>query len=255
MGTFSRPRAAVPLKSCRICGIAKPATAEFFYVHGPRIRAECKDCFKQLKNARYASDPEWAREVARRSYDKVDGAAAKRRARSQDPERYAAIASRYEDAHAEDRHTKRVARHAANRDSDREASRDWYYANYERARATTDRWAREHPDEARAGIERVRVRRLAAPGDVTPAQWGVVRRRFRGHCAYCGQPGRTIEMDHVVPLSRGGTHTPDNVVPACFACNRSKASKLFGEWQADRVRRELPVPTTPEETLRRLDAE
>ena len=75
------PDDSIPLRDCRICGIAKPATAEFFYVHGPRIRAECKDCFKHLKNARYASDPEWAREVARRSYDKVDGAAAKRRAR------------------------------------------------------------------------------------------------------------------------------------------------------------------------------
>jgi len=218
------------------------------------MRAECKDCFKQLKNARYANNPDWARDVARRSYHKVDGAAAKRRARSSDPERYAAIAVRYEGAHADERHTKRLARHDANRERDREASRDWYYANHDRARETTDRWAREHPDEARAGIERARAKRLAAPGEVTPAQWRAIRRRFRGHCAYCGKPGRTFEWEHVVPLSKGGTHTPDNVVPACFACNRSKGGKLVSEWQAERRRRNQPVPATPEETLRRLDA-
>lgn len=248
------PDNAIPLRTCRVCGVAKPASAEFFYVHGPRMRAECKDCFKQLKNARYASNPEWAREVARVSYHKVDGAAAKRRARSRDSERYEAIAARYEAGHAEERHAERVARHAANFERDREASRDWYYANYDRARETTDRWAREHPDEARAAIERARAKRLAAPGDITPAQWGALRRQFRGHCAYCGQPGRNFEMDHVVPLSRGGTHTSDNVVPACFACNRSKGRKLVNEWQADRVRRKLPVPATPEETLGRLEA-
>jgi 5-methylcytosine-specific restriction endonuclease McrA len=248
------PDDAILFRTCRVCGVAKPASAEFFYIHGPRMRAECKDCFKQLKNARYASNPEGAREVARVSYHKVDGAAAKRRARSGDPERYAAIAARYEGTHSDERHTKRLARHEANRDRDRDASKDWYYANYERARETTDRWAREHPDEVSVRNERVRAKRRAAPGEVTSAQWGTIRRRFRSHCAYCGQPGQTFEMEHVVPLGRGGTHTPDNVVPACFACNRSKAGKLFEEWTAERVRRQLPVPATPEETLRRLDA-
>lgn len=246
---------AAPLRTCRVCEVAKPATGEFFYVHGARMRNECKDCFKELKNDRYATDPLRAREVARRSYHNVDGAAAKRRARSADPERYEAIAERYEAAHAEERHEKRVARHEANLEQDREASQRWYYDNYDRARATTDRWSKEHPDQARANLERARAKRLAAPGDLTSAQWSAVRRRFGGHCAYCGQPGREFEMDHVVPLSRGGSHTVGNVVPACFACNRSKANKLIAEWQADRLRRGLSVPSTPDETLRRSTAE
>src|SRR5438132_935801 len=92
---------SIELRICRVCGLAKPASAEFFYVNGTRMRYECKPCFRQAKNDRYANDPEWAREVARRSYHSVDGAAAKRRARGSDPERYAAIAKRYETAHAE----------------------------------------------------------------------------------------------------------------------------------------------------------
>ncbi len=37
-------------------------------------------------------------------------------------------------------------------------------------------------------------------------------------------------MDHILPLSRGGSHSIDNVVPACHTCNRSKAAKLLLDW-------------------------
>lgn len=43
-------------------------------------------------------------------------------------------------------------------------------------------------------------------------------------CYLCGKvpgPGE-VTLDHVVPLARGGSHTPDNVRVACFPCNRRK---------------------------------
>lgn len=51
--------------------------------------------------------------------------------------------------------------------------------------------------------------------------------RDRGRCAYCGRKGDTV--DHVVPRSRGGTHTWDNVVAACAPCNGRKADKNLDE--------------------------
>jgi len=51
------------------------------------------------------------------------------------------------------------------------------------------------------------------------------RDRFR--CAYCGAPAETI--DHVVPRSRGGTHTWENCVACCARCNHHKADKLLAE--------------------------
>jgi len=50
-------------------------------------------------------------------------------------------------------------------------------------------------------------------------------------CAYCGERGGRLECDHIVPVSRGGHHGEDNLVTACFACNRSKRDKLVGEWK------------------------
>jgi 5-methylcytosine-specific restriction endonuclease McrA len=61
-----------------------------------------------------------------------------------------------------------------------------------------------------------------------------------------------MEMDHLVPISRGGTNARDNLVLACFACNRSKGGKLLAEWQAERARRGETARYSPTETLQRI---
>ncbi|HZD65682.1 MAG TPA: HNH endonuclease [Acidimicrobiales bacterium] len=49
-----------------------------------------------------------------------------------------------------------------------------------------------------------------------------------GHrCQYCGAAAESI--DHVIPRSRGGTHTWDNVVAACRPCNTRKEDQLLSE--------------------------
>jgi 5-methylcytosine-specific restriction endonuclease McrA len=55
---------------------------------------------------------------------------------------------------------------------------------------------------------------------------GVLRRDGRA-CAYCGKRADTI--DHVIPRSRGGTHSWDNCVAACRGCNSRKADRLLSE--------------------------
>lgn len=51
--------------------------------------------------------------------------------------------------------------------------------------------------------------------------------RDKGVCAYCGGSGN--EMDHVIPRSRGGEHTWENVVCSCRSCNSRKADRLLSE--------------------------
>ena len=48
-----------------------------------------------------------------------------------------------------------------------------------------------------------------------------------GHrCVYCGATSRDsrLEVDHVVPRSRGGTSQDDNLVTSCWACNNGKGA-------------------------------
>jgi 5-methylcytosine-specific restriction endonuclease McrA len=64
-----------------------------------------------------------------------------------------------------------------------------------------------------------------------PAQVPLSRRavftRDGSTCVYCG--GSATSIDHVVPRSRGGTHTWDNVVAACRRCNHTKADRSLAE--------------------------
>ena len=59
-------------------------------------------------------------------------------------------------------------------------------------------------------------------------------------CQYCGAAAENI--DHVVPRSRGGTHTWDNVVAACRPCNARKEDRLLHETQM-RLRRKPAAPS------------
>lgn len=53
--------------------------------------------------------------------------------------------------------------------------------------------------------------------------------RFEHCCAYCGCSG-DLEIEHVVPISKGGQHHLGNIVPACTRCNSSKRSKDAHAW-------------------------
>jgi hypothetical protein len=50
-------------------------------------------------------------------------------------------------------------------------------------------------------------------------------------CQYCGERGKKLECDHVIPVAKGGSHDEDNLVTSCFKCNRSKRDKLIDEWR------------------------
>lgn len=66
--------------------------------------------------------------------------------------------------------------------------------------------------------------------------------KTRGHCYHCGKklvwknyglPGErgAWEIDHSVPVSRGGTNYLRNLVPSCIECNRSKQDFTSREFE------------------------
>jgi len=55
-----------------------------------------------------------------------------------------------------------------------------------------------------------------------------------GHvCAYCGSAG-PLHWEHLIPRSRGGADTIDNLVYSCAACNLQKGALNPLEWYAKR---------------------
>ena len=68
----------------------------------------------------------------------------------------------------------------------------------------------------------------------TKAERERVYQKCGGRCAYCGCPITFGEMqaDHMVPLRKGGSDTPDNLLPACRSCNHYKHTLTVEEFRA-----------------------
>lgn len=75
-------------------------------------------------------------------------------------------------------------------------------------------------------VRLTRYVRVPYPASV-PLSRRAVFTRDGSTCVYCG--GSATSIDHVVPRSRGGTHTWDNVVAACRRCNHTKADRSLAE--------------------------
>jgi 5-methylcytosine-specific restriction endonuclease McrA len=56
-------------------------------------------------------------------------------------------------------------------------------------------------------------------------EWLQILDRFEHCCAYCHRSDVKLTMDHVVPVSCGGEHIAENIVPACKSCNSKKGNR------------------------------
>ena len=69
--------------------------------------------------------------------------------------------------------------------------------------------------------------------------------KWEHRCAYCGSTNVPLEIDHVVPRSKGGTDRVSNLVIACKDCNREKGNRDVREFLAGK-------PETLKEVLARV---
>ena len=137
--------------------------------------------------------------------------------------------------------------------------REWIRNHPEQAREAMRRWRLVHPAEhaaqsrqryardpekikriinaspTRAAVRRAmhnrRRERVRGAPAFTATQWVELVAQHAGRCAYCGESG-PLHADHRVPLSRGGTNTIENILPACARCNLRKGSLTEAEFRA-----------------------
>lgn len=110
-------------------------------------------------------------------------------------------------------------------------SKDRYWANPEAKLSKAREWDKTHRKNKYQYHKRWFNRKRTngnGPG-LTLLEWETILATYSHKCAYCGSTNR-ITQDHVQPLSRGGTDSPDNVVPACKSCNSKKGDKTPVEW-------------------------
>ena len=60
-------------------------------------------------------------------------------------------------------------------------------------------------------------------------------------CQYCGKRTRELTLDHVIPRSRGGLSTWENLVACCRACNGKKGNHFLKEANMHLLRQPRPL--------------
>jgi len=75
---------------------------------------------------------------------------------------------------------------------------------------------------------RLKITSIERTWKVPPVNRREILRRDHHSCQYCGSRKR-LTLDHVIPRSRGGSHTWDNVVTACERCNSRKGDRTPAE--------------------------
>jgi len=64
-------------------------------------------------------------------------------------------------------------------------------------------------------------------------------------CQYCGIYTQDGAVDHIIPLSEGGTDDIDNLAWSCAECNQAKGAKLLDQWREQDRLRQLDLSQDP----------
>lgn len=81
-----------------------------------------------------------------------------------------------------------------------------------------------NPEKNAQHFNNRRARIQQAGGSFTSREWKKLCKRYNYTCLCCGrrEPEIKLTVDHVVPLSAGGTNSIENIQPLCQSCNSSK---------------------------------
>lgn len=82
-----------------------------------------------------------------------------------------------------------------------------------------DYYRKKEPTSA----QNIRARKLGIDDELSQKQWEGLLKKFNYACVNCGST-KHICIDHIIPLSRGGSNTINNVQPLCRSCNSRKSN-------------------------------
>lgn len=207
---YSQQRAkgakSIPVtKRCSQCG-AEKTSAEFYKTRYSKdgLAAWCKSCANAY-HQRYSQCPEGK-------------------------EAHVKASQKYRKS-ANGRRKIKAYNYQYNRRSDVKARRRRLFTT-EKYKSYGKKWRQKNRLWSRANNQKRRARERGAPGQYTKQDIHQIYSSQRGRCWYCQKEISLSDMhiDHRIPLSRGGSNYPENLVATCPQCNLSKNRRLPHEW-------------------------
>lgn len=228
-----------------------PATTEYFMSHKGGLYCQCHECRREAKrqshvrnrehnNARTSAwyeqhkdevseqrkeraknDPEYAQQNRDRA----------NQWRAENPERKQASGKARYWSNPEEHRAEGRAYYWQNPTAGRARAKEWRLTNPERHKELNRRYIQRHPDKARAKAANRRALKRNAPGKFGKADIQLQFKSQHGKCWHCGKKLTDgYHADHLIPLNRGGTNDPRNIVLSCPHCNTSRRDRFTHEW-------------------------
>jgi len=223
-------------KKCKDCGQEYPATREYFQPNGKHLRPYCRPCWRVRERAYRAS--EHGKAVIRAIRQRRDPEivkAEKKRSNQRHPESRRRRGQRYVDRRIAENPDWQHERYMSQRDDILERCKIWYTNNRERFNSRMRRRYATNPIvklKAATYRHNRRATMASAEGLYTETDLINLYEEQSGLCAYCGiRLFDHYHIEHMQPLSRGGTNWPENLSLTCPECNLSKGSKTVEEWR------------------------
>lgn len=176
-------------KRCSACGVILPLAQFGVQKRGLfGCKSQCKTCLAKVETVRREADPEGSRAYKRAWWAQ----------RQFTPGERAKAAAK---------------------------ARAWYAVNKERQAKTVKLWMEAHREAINIIQARRRAKKRSVLNTLTLEEWLQTLEVFNHACGYCLRTDLPLTMDHVEPISHGGPHTIENIVPACKSCNCSKNNR------------------------------
>lgn len=239
------------LKKCSGCNTDKPRTAEYFYRHKNHpdgFHSRCKECEKPEQQ----TDEYKAKRKAFRQSEKHQAYMKDYAKKYSQTEKYKAYQSAYEKSEKRKAYKKTYAttpqRQAYYKERRESEEVKLYHKNYQRVYKRTGKYkqyereynrsesAKEshkkyHQTERGRATQAIsrhrrRVWESSATGDYTQDQWLALCASYDYRCLAC-QEKKPLTVDHIIPLSRGGSNDISNIQPLCQSCNSEKGTRII----------------------------
>ena len=213
------------MKTCSKCGEIKPlgefSTKGVDRNGNKRVNGRCKPCHKSYMKSYYSDNKGTLLEKMKaKRDDPVTGAEIRERKRqytkTQRGRELQAI---------------RASKHyESNKEAIKRRAMEWEKSKgpeYSKIRHAV--WRSKNRDAARSHV-RKRRELLKLAGELSVESLKSRLDYYGWKCIYCGSSDK-LEVEHRIPLSRGGTNLPANLVPACKSCNCKKGTKTETEFK------------------------
>lgn len=190
----------------------------------------CKDCRIELSRKRYAPKKEKIKDERQEYYR--DGLK-----RCKECEQYKPTGSYGHHSTHWDRLNHICSQCIKNRKYQKnpETSKKWYQNNRIHTLQRGKEWAKNNRDKTRAIWHRYKTRKINAIGKFTASQIEKLKQYYcpDGKCLKCYEV-RKLTIDHVVPLSKGGSNCIENIQLLCGNCNSGKCNYHSMDFRPDK---------------------